>query len=41
VRGQVYERLGEKAKAAASYNRALALRPKDDSARSGLARTGG
>ena len=41
VRGQVYERLGEKSKAAASYNHALALRPRDETARSGLARTGG
>jgi fermentation-respiration switch protein FrsA (DUF1100 family) len=41
ARGQAYERLGDKAKAAASYGRAIALRPKDDAARSGLARTGG
>ena len=33
--------LGDKAKAAASYNRALALRPGDGNARSGLVRTGG
>ena len=31
----------DKAKAAASYGRAIALRPKDEAARSGLARTGG
>jgi len=41
ARGQAYERLGDKAKAAVSYGRALALRPKDEVARSGLARTGG
>ena len=41
TRGQAYERLGDKAKAAASYGRAIALRPKDETARSGLARTGG
>ncbi|OCK62599.1 hypothetical protein LMTR3_04680 [Bradyrhizobium sp. LMTR 3] len=41
ARGITYERLGDKAKAFTSYSRALALRPKDDAARSGLARTGG
>ena len=41
VRGAAYERLGDKAKAFASYSRALALRPKDEAARSGLARNGG
>jgi Tfp pilus assembly protein PilF len=41
TRGQAYERLGDKAKAAESYGRAVALRPKDEAARSGLARTGG
>ena len=41
ARGVTYERLGDKAKAFTSYGRALALRPKDESARSGLARTGG
>ena len=41
VRGVTYERLGDKAKAFTSYGRALALRPKDEAARSGLARTGG
>ena len=40
-RGVTYERLGDKAKAFTSYGRALALRPKDEAARSGLARTGG
>lgn len=40
VRGTAYERLGDKAKAFASYSRALALRPRDEAARSGLARTG-
>jgi tetratricopeptide (TPR) repeat protein len=41
ARGTAHERLGDKAKAFASYSRALALRPKDEAARSGLARTGG
>jgi tetratricopeptide (TPR) repeat protein len=41
ARGVTYERLGDKAKAFTSYSRALALRPKDEAARSGLARTGG
>jgi tetratricopeptide (TPR) repeat protein len=41
MRGLVYERLGDKVKAAASYNRALAIRPRDDAARNGLARVGG
>ena len=40
ARGVTYERLGDKAKAFTSYSRALALRPKDEAARSGLARTG-
>jgi Tfp pilus assembly protein PilF len=41
VRGEAYERLGDKGKAAASYGRAVTLRPRDETARSGLARTGG
>jgi Tfp pilus assembly protein PilF len=41
TRGEAYEKLGDKAKAAASYSRAVALRPRDETARSGLARTGG
>ena len=41
ARATAYERLGDKAKAFTSYSRALALRPKDETARSGLARTGG
>lgn len=41
ARGVTYERLGDKAKAFTSYSRALALRPRDEAARSGLARTGG
>ena len=41
ARGITYERLGDKASASASYSRALALRPGDEAARSGLARTGG
>jgi tetratricopeptide (TPR) repeat protein len=40
-RGQAYERLGEKDKAKASYSRALAIRPRDDTAKNGLARLGG
>jgi tetratricopeptide (TPR) repeat protein len=40
-RGAAYERIGDKTNASASYSRALALRPKDEAARSGLARTGG
>ena len=34
-------RLGDKTKAAASYSRAIAIRPRDDTARNGLARVGG
>src|ERR1700704_2904032 len=30
TRGQAYERLGDKAKAAAPYNRAIEIRPKDE-----------
>jgi Tfp pilus assembly protein PilF len=41
ARGQAYERLGDKAKAAESYGRALNIRPKDEAARSALARVGG
>ena len=41
ARGVTYERLGDKAKAFTSYGRALALRPRDEAARSGLTRTGG
>jgi len=41
ARGQAYERLGDKTKASASYAKAVALRPRDDAARSGLARVGG
>ncbi|MEP6838380.1 MAG: tetratricopeptide repeat protein [Bradyrhizobium sp.] len=41
ARGVAYERLGDKTNASASYGRALALRPKDEAARSGVARTGG
>jgi tetratricopeptide (TPR) repeat protein len=41
ARGQAYERLGDKTRAAESYGHALTLRPKDESARSGLARVGG
>ena len=41
TRGLAYERLGDKDKASASYNRAIAIRPKDEAARSGLARVGG
>ncbi len=41
ARGQAYERLGDKTKAADSYGRAVNLRPKDEAARSGLARVGG
>ncbi len=40
-RGQAYERLGDKDKARASYARAIAIRPRDDAARSGLTRLGG
>lgn len=40
-RGQAYERLGDKEKAKISYNRAIALRPRDDAAKHGLARLGG
>ena len=41
MRGLAYERLGDKKQAAACYNRALAIRPRDEAARSGLARVGG
>ena len=41
TRGLAYERLGDKAKAASSYARAIAIRPRDEAARSGLARVGG
>jgi len=41
MRGLAYEKLGDKPKAAASYNRAIAIRPRDDAARSGLVRVGG
>jgi len=41
TRGRAYERLGDKAKAAESYGRAVNLRPRDETARSGLARVGG
>ena len=41
TRGLAYERLGDKTKAAGSYGRAINLRPKDEAARSGLARVGG
>ena len=41
MRGLAYERLGDNAKAAESYSRAIAIRPRDDAARSGLARVGG
>jgi tetratricopeptide (TPR) repeat protein len=40
-RGLAYERLGDRTKAADSYSRAISLRPKDDAARTGLARVGG
>jgi Tfp pilus assembly protein PilF len=41
TRGLAYERLGDKAKAAGSYGRAINLRPKDETARTGFARVGG
>ena len=41
TRGLAYERLGDKTKAAASYSRAIAIRPRDETARNGLARVGG
>jgi len=41
TRGLAYERLGDKTKAAASYGRAINISPKDEAARSGLARVGG
>jgi len=41
TRGQAYEKLGDKAKASASYSRALAIHPRDNAARAGLARVGG
>lgn len=41
TRGLAYERLGDKTKAADSYGRAISLRPRDEAARSGLARVSG
>ena len=41
TRGLAYERLGDKTKAAGSYGRAINLRPKDETARTGFARVGG
>ena len=41
TRGLAYERLGDKMKAAGSYGRAINLRPKDETARTGFARVGG
>jgi tetratricopeptide (TPR) repeat protein len=41
TRGLAYERLGDKTKAADCYSRAISIRPKDEAARSGLARVGG
>jgi len=41
TRGLAYERLGDKAKSAGSYGRAISLRPRDEAARSGFARVGG
>ena len=41
IRGAAYEKLGDRDRAAESYSRALLLRPRDDAARSGLARMGG
>lgn len=41
TRGATYEKLGDKTKAADSFGRAVLLRPKDDAARSGVARNGG
>lgn len=41
TRGLAWERLGDRTKAAESYARAISLRPKDEAARSGLARVGG
>jgi Tfp pilus assembly protein PilF len=40
-RGLAYERLGDRNKAAASYARAIGLRPGDEAARTGFARVGG
>jgi tetratricopeptide (TPR) repeat protein len=40
ARGTAYERIGDRTKAAESYSRAVTLRPKDEAARSGLARMG-
>ena len=40
ARGAAYEKLGDRDKAADSYSRALLLRPKDEVARTGLARMG-
>ena len=41
TRELAYEKLGDRAKAAASYTRAIDIRPKDEAARTGMARVGG
>jgi tetratricopeptide (TPR) repeat protein len=41
TRGLAYERLGEKTKAAGSFARAINLRPRDETARTGFSRVGG
>jgi tetratricopeptide (TPR) repeat protein len=41
TRGLAYERVGDKTKAATCFARAVALRPRDEAAKGGLARVGG
>lgn len=41
TRGVTYERLGDRTRAAESYSHALNIRPRDEAARTGLARVGG
>ena len=40
TRGVAYERLGDRTRAAESYTHALTIRPRDETARTGLARVG-
>jgi Tfp pilus assembly protein PilF len=41
TRGNIYEKLGNREKAADSFSRAVLLRPNDDAARDGMTRNSG